>query len=140
MQSNHLLYLHPESKCLAWPDGLAKNYNDQNEACDMLVGPCCCGATHYVGEFALEGFEIRPFPSKAILGNFREYPKLPTPPLILNFLEEIPVAILKSGTEGRRFCRVAIPKNFDQRAVLSEWLAASGYQCMTTELELTIAW
>lgn len=31
-----------------WIDGWPRRYNACTEPCDMLVGPCCCGAWHTV--------------------------------------------------------------------------------------------
>ena len=37
---------------VAWPDGWdGQNYNGTNEPCDMLVGPCSCGAWHHETEY-----------------------------------------------------------------------------------------
>lgn len=36
-----------------WPDGWPEFHNGCRDACDMLVGPCLCGASHYRGEFEL---------------------------------------------------------------------------------------
>jgi hypothetical protein len=39
--------LKAENGMVPWPDDwLDFNYNASNEACDMLVGPCSCGAWH----------------------------------------------------------------------------------------------
>lgn len=35
-----------ENNFIPWPDGLPLAYNGSNEPCDMLVGPCSCGAWH----------------------------------------------------------------------------------------------
>lgn len=160
-----ILYRHPKNKLVAWPDWLPPYYNGCNTPCDTLEGPCACGAWHQIGEFKGD-FEIRNFPADAsrelrvaICGaasvlheeaaaNFREYLKLinlPAPPAIpktatFDFLYSIEPRILEAAKEGRRFCRIAIPKRFDQMAVLCNWLAASGYQTDASELELTILW
>jgi hypothetical protein len=42
---------HPE--CMPWPTDWPAFYHS-NEACDMLVGPCACGAWHLKGEFFLQ--------------------------------------------------------------------------------------
>jgi hypothetical protein len=31
---------------IPWPEGLPPAYNGSTEPCDMLVGPCSCGAWH----------------------------------------------------------------------------------------------
>jgi hypothetical protein len=33
-----------------WPKDWPPRHNASNEACDMLIGPCACGATHFAGE------------------------------------------------------------------------------------------
>lgn len=33
-------------KHVAMIEGWPPVYNGSNERCDMLLGPCCCGATH----------------------------------------------------------------------------------------------
>lgn len=159
-----IYYRHPVSKLVGWPDEVPKNYNGQSQACDMLEGPCCCGAWHQPGEFTGD-FEIRDFPANAprqlwveVCGldavvrmetraNFKEYlklVKLPPPPQggisVFDFLESLYMAILRAGDEGRRFVRLELPKDFDQGTPLSEWLAASGYQASMNQLELTISW
>lgn len=35
-----------------WPEDWPV-YRQSSESCDMLVGPCCCGAWHQPGEFEL---------------------------------------------------------------------------------------
>lgn len=46
-----LLHIDPRSGMLGFPeDWPERRYNACNEPCDMLVGPCCCGATHRVTE------------------------------------------------------------------------------------------
>lgn len=159
-----ILYLHPISKCLAWPDGLAKNYNGSNQPCDMLVGPCSCGASHYVGEF-LGDFEIREFPTNAnrvlkveVLGEAsvlaeesnKEFEKrlnlwqLPKPPVksatLVDFLSAICYSIPRAAEQGKRYVRVSLPQGFNKHAPISDWLAASGYSCTFDHLEITIAW
>lgn len=37
-----------------WPTEWPKHYNS-NVPCDMLVGPCACGAWHVEGEFESKG-------------------------------------------------------------------------------------
>ncbi len=34
-----------------WPDHWPKYHNACNEPCDILIGPCACGATHTRNEF-----------------------------------------------------------------------------------------
>jgi len=42
-----VLTLDPRSGLLGWPSGWdERNYNGSNEPCDMIVGPCACGAWH----------------------------------------------------------------------------------------------
>ena len=45
-----------------WPDYWIPYHNGRNEACDMQVGPCVCGATHLEREFFVaitaEGFQL----------------------------------------------------------------------------------
>ena len=160
-----ILYRHPKSKMVGWPEWLPKYYNGSNEPCDMLEGPCACGAWHQPGEFAGVDCEIRDFPADAprelrvevcgeasvlqeeAAANFKEFLKLiklPVPPLgvigQLDFLESIGPSILKAGAEGRRFCRLPVPKQLQHWAAVKEWLAASGYQADFSELELTIQW
>lgn len=36
---------------MEWPADWPKYYNACNDPCDMLEGPCACGATHILGEF-----------------------------------------------------------------------------------------
>ena len=40
------LYLNPKNGLLAYPDDWVPMYNGSTEPCDMLVGPCSCGAWH----------------------------------------------------------------------------------------------
>ncbi len=41
------LVLRYENGLIPWPDGWTdRHYNACNEPCDMLIGPCCCGAWH----------------------------------------------------------------------------------------------
>ncbi len=50
--SKWTLYLHPISGLLAWPELWTLRYfNGNNEPCDMLVGPCACGAWHHAEEW-----------------------------------------------------------------------------------------
>jgi hypothetical protein len=43
-----------ESKFEAWPESWPKVIQSwTNEPCDMLIGPCACGAWHIRGEFEL---------------------------------------------------------------------------------------
>jgi hypothetical protein len=43
--------LYKQNGMVAWPDGWdGQNYNATNEPCDMLVGPCSCGAWHNADE------------------------------------------------------------------------------------------
>lgn len=44
--------LEPNMSLVAWPDNWPSFYNC-NVPCDMLVGPCLCGAWHGEGEFEL---------------------------------------------------------------------------------------
>ncbi len=37
----------------SWPDDWPEYYNACNEPCDMLIGPCCCGAWHQPHEFQI---------------------------------------------------------------------------------------
>ena len=44
--------LYKQNGMVAWPDGWdGQNYNGTNEPCDMLVGPCSCGAWHHEDEY-----------------------------------------------------------------------------------------
>lgn len=44
--------LSKQNGMVAWPDGwTGENYNGSKEPCDMLVGPCSCGAWHYETEY-----------------------------------------------------------------------------------------
>jgi hypothetical protein len=36
----------PPGTCVGWPDDWPKYYNANSDACDMLLGPCACGAWH----------------------------------------------------------------------------------------------
>lgn len=38
--------------CIAMPD-IFKIHNANREPCDMLVGPCCCGACHSATDWVL---------------------------------------------------------------------------------------
>lgn len=38
-----------------WPQHRQVCYGSWGDACDMLVGPCACGAWHTPGEFRLVG-------------------------------------------------------------------------------------
>jgi len=43
------------SKLKLWPEDWPKyKMTAYSDPCDMLVGPCCCGAWHIVGEFTLK--------------------------------------------------------------------------------------
>lgn len=160
-----ILYRHPKSKMVGWPDVLDRNYNGSRTPCDMLEGPCCCGAWHQPGEFTGD-FEIRDLPADAsrqlrveVCGiesvlfdeanaRFKEYLKLfklpdigPSPEgLMVEFLENLIESIRQSAVKGARFVRVPLPKGFGYKTGMTEWLAASGYQTNWTDLELTILW
>lgn len=42
-----ILYRHPSSKLVSWPSDWLVNYcNGGGDPCDMLEGPCACGAWH----------------------------------------------------------------------------------------------
>jgi hypothetical protein len=46
-----VLYVNQQSGLLPWPDDwLDYRYNACNEPCDMLIGPCACGAFHKAEE------------------------------------------------------------------------------------------
>ena len=46
-----VLYTNQQSGLLPWPDDwLDYRYNACNDPCDMLIGPCACGAWHTVDE------------------------------------------------------------------------------------------
>lgn len=162
-----ILYKHPVSGLVPWPDALLpKNYNGSRVPCDMIIGPCCCGAWHYEGEF---DFEIREFPANAsrelrvlVCGEtsvlfeeanqrFREYLKLYTLPdakttanmsegLMVEFMENLIESIRQSAARHQRFCRVPLPRGFGYKTALTEWLQTGGYQTDWTELEVTILW
>src|SRR4051812_48128020 len=39
---------------VGWPDGVfPRVHNASNEPCDMLSGPCCCGAYHSLDEWVI---------------------------------------------------------------------------------------
>lgn len=46
-------YISSINNCEVWPDDWPRHYNS-NEPCDMLVGPCCCGAWHQEGDFTYD--------------------------------------------------------------------------------------
>ena len=47
--------LYKENGMVPWPDGWdGENHNGIKEPCDMLVGPCSCGAWHYEKEYWVE--------------------------------------------------------------------------------------
>ena len=44
--------LYKENGMVPWPDGWdGENHNGTHEPCDMLVGPCSCGAWHHEKEY-----------------------------------------------------------------------------------------
>ena len=43
--------VHYKNGTIKYPEGWSKNYNASGEPCDMLQGPCCCGATHSVQDW-----------------------------------------------------------------------------------------
>lgn len=52
MRARRILYLHPASELLSWPsDWEWRYFNGGSDPCDMLVGPCACGAWHHAGEW-----------------------------------------------------------------------------------------
>lgn len=50
------------SKLKGWPEHYPKYkqgcFASWDDACDMLVGPCACGAWHQQGEFKLRAGEL----------------------------------------------------------------------------------
>ena len=42
------------SELRPWPEDWPRHHNGVSEPCDMLVGPCSCGAWHQPGEFVLD--------------------------------------------------------------------------------------
>lgn len=51
----NILYKHPRSGMVPWPDGWdGENHNGTHEPCDMLIGPCSCGAWHHEREYWVE--------------------------------------------------------------------------------------
>lgn len=40
--------------CVPWPEDWP-DYHNGSELCDMLIGPCSCGASHQPGEFRFDG-------------------------------------------------------------------------------------
>ncbi len=40
-----ILYRY-ENGLLGWPEDWERVYNSCTEPCDMLIGPCACGASH----------------------------------------------------------------------------------------------
>ena len=61
-----------DNGCLGWPEDWPRYkqacFGSWDSACDMLIGPCACGAGHAPGEFHLEGNQLfrygKPVPSK----------------------------------------------------------------------------
>lgn len=43
----------PDRTLKAWPEHWPEYHNAVKDPCDMLVGPCACGASHEPGEFVL---------------------------------------------------------------------------------------
>lgn len=60
----------PVFKFAEWPKDWPP-YFHRNEPCDMLVGPCSCGAWHTPGEFTLEQDGLR---DPYVARNLREWP------------------------------------------------------------------
>ena len=51
LQPKTILRIDPNSGMIPWPDAWTDyHYNACNDPCDMLVGPCACGATHNITE------------------------------------------------------------------------------------------
>ena len=46
-----------QSGLIIMPDGI-KIFNGNNEPCDMMVGACCCGATHNIEWFLNKLWQI----------------------------------------------------------------------------------
>lgn len=46
---------NPDNRIKEMPDEI-KIYNASSEPCDMLVGPCCCGAWHSKEDWISRGF------------------------------------------------------------------------------------
>lgn len=63
-----ILFKHPGSKFVGWPDDFTAQFNGSKEPCDMLVGFCSCGASHYETEerivaiLNLHNAEVRDYP------------------------------------------------------------------------------
>jgi len=47
-----------------WPRYKQACFSSFQNSCDMLVGPCACGAWHQQGEFELKGNEIHRYGSQ----------------------------------------------------------------------------
>lgn len=60
----------PANKFAEWPKNWPP-YFHRNEPCDMLVGPCSCGAWHTPGEFTLEQDGLR---DPYVARNLTEWP------------------------------------------------------------------
>lgn len=60
---HRIIYLHPRSKLASWPrEWMYRYYNGRtNEPCDMLVGPCACGAWHREHEWKQDERNIIPY-------------------------------------------------------------------------------
>lgn len=56
-----------------WPADWPRFHNASNEPCDMLLGPCCCGAWHSAGEF-----EVR---DDRLFRDGRPVATMPAPPV-----------------------------------------------------------
>lgn len=50
--NKRILYLNPRSELLAWPRDWQFRYRNGGEECDVLVGPCSCGAWHHAEEWS----------------------------------------------------------------------------------------
>lgn len=43
--------VYGDNTCILYPEHWGPYYNGCNDACDMIQGPCACGATHSLTEW-----------------------------------------------------------------------------------------
>ena len=96
-----ILYRHPSSKLVSWPrDWLVNYFNGGGDPCDMLEGPCACGAWHHAAEWDGHGPLARLIMGVPVFhfynAEIQDYPDNPSREIMLQTLGKAEVARLEN--------------------------------------------